>query len=398
MKKHVLLKGWVLVAIDILLIGAVLCGFCYFHHVREFWVIDMPSDGEQTTETTTLKVFTKPVKTTTTPSVGPGTDNKDPVIGTGTGDGTGTGSPDEPVTPPVILDQGDFGASFPEKFLPEGESIVTENSYISHDINITYERKTIPSGKSQIVYYYYDIYIRNIENFYTASTKGGTRQYLDTIESYVPDMLDAEGNQMYDTLPVLSMNGDLYKYNDWPVAVRNGTPYCEGKPVYELAKYITADIGVLYWDGSFEVISIADYDWEKVTQKGPYQIWHFGPGLLDGNGNTRGSSKDDYKYDGASSNGIVGGGNPRAAIGYYEPGHYCFVVVDGRSAEYVNINIPRLAQIMSDLGCKQAYNLDGGNTAQVKFNGVYQRKSDPNASQRKVDDILCIGEVAKRED
>ena len=102
MKKHVLLKGWVLVAIDILLIGAVLCGFCYFHHVREFWVIDMPSDGEQTTETTTLKVFTKPVKTTTTPSVGPGTDNNDPVIGTGTGDGTGTGSPDEPVTPPVI--------------------------------------------------------------------------------------------------------------------------------------------------------------------------------------------------------------------------------------------------------------------------------------------------------
>ena len=135
--------------------------------------------------------------------------------------------------------------------------------------------------------------------------------------------------------------------------------------------------------------TVTEYTEEELLSEDVWQLWKFGPRLLDEEGQA---------CTVFNTSNIILGKNPRSGLGYYEPGHYCFVVVDGRSAEYVNINIPRLAQIMSDLGCKQAYNLDGGNTAQVKFNGVYQRKSDPNASQRKVDDILCIGEVAKRED
>ena len=391
MKKYKLMKVWQMILLDVLIFAIALSVFCYFHHIKEMWGVGI-SEEEQP-KMTTLSMFTKPTQVAQTkpPVISkPGSDDKVPgTDGTGNSNNT-NGGVTEPVTPPIIIDQGDFGAKFADKFLEEGKVQKTDNTYVSHDINITYSRRTIQySSSRQVVYYYYDIYIRNIENFYTVSTKNTTRQYLDKIEEYSKDIKDESGNSMYDSLPVLSMNGDLYKINEWPLAVRNGALYAD-------QGYITADIGVLYYDGTFEVVSMNNFDMNKIAAKGPYQIWHFGPGLLDGNGNTKGDKSDDYKTDGATSNGIVGGGNPRAAIGYYEPGHYCFVVVDGRSSEMQNVTIPYLAKIMSGLGCKQAYNLDGGASAQVKFNGVYQRKCDPKKDdQRKLDDIICIGEVKK---
>ena len=58
--------------------------------------------------------------------------------------------------------------------------------------------------------------------------------------------------------------------------------------------------------------------------------------------------------------------NPRSAIGYYEPGHYCLFVCEGRSVgESVSLGLKmtELAQFFADLGCKAAYNFDGGATA-----------------------------------
>ncbi len=392
MKKYKLTRLWVLVVLDVLVFATILASFSYFHHIKRMWGVGNGGDGEETTTSPQI-IFTKP------PTVKPPivtTAPKPPVFTgswTGSGDPPVVTEPNTPPDPPVIVDEGDFGASFPGVFANEGEIIKTENSYVSHDISITYHRKVIDYASStDIVYYYYDIYIRNIENLYTVSTKSGTRQYLDKLEEYALDLTDAEGNKMYSELPLLSMNGDLYKNNKWPLVVRNGA-------LYKNDGYINSDVGILYYDGSFEVVAMKDYNWKRIAEKGPYQIWHFGPGLLDGKGNTRGTESKDYKdnYDGmdAWSNAIVGGGNPRTAIGYYEPGHYCFVVVDGR--RYRNVSVPKLAEIMASLGCMQAYNLDGGNTSQVKFLGEYQRKSDEGSGQRKVDDIICIGELAKKD-
>ena len=60
----------------------------------------------------------------------------------------------------------------------------------------------------------------------------------------------------------------------------------------------------------------------------------------------------------------VQGLNPRSAVGYYEPGHYCFVVIDGRQPGYSKgATLMQLAQLFESLGCKEAYNLDGGKSA-----------------------------------
>jgi exopolysaccharide biosynthesis protein len=50
-----------------------------------------------------------------------------------------------------------------------------------------------------------------------------------------------------------------------------------------------------------------------------WQIFYFGPMLLDEEGHAMKKFNSD-----------VNPVNPRSVIGYYEPGHYCFLVVDGR--------------------------------------------------------------------
>jgi exopolysaccharide biosynthesis protein len=125
------------------------------------------------------------------------------------------------------------------------------------------------------------------------------------------------------------------------------------------------------------------YQIEDILARDPLQIWSFGPVLLDENGNTR----DHYEVSTA-----VGYPNPRSGIGYYEPGHYCFVIVDGRNEGHsAGMKIPELAQVFADLGCTAAYNLDGGGTAVMYFNG--EKFSVQSNGSRDLGDILLITET-----
>lgn len=109
------------------------------------------------------------------------------------------------------------------------------------------------------------------------------------------------------------------------------------------------------------------------------QVWHsflFGPQLLnEGAAMTKFNSK-------------VGPRNPRSVVGYFSPGHYCFVLVDGRSDENRGMTLKELSQFMADLGCKTAYNLDGGQSAMLYFNG--RIISDPYNGGRRLRDIVYV--------
>lgn len=91
-------------------------------------------------------------------------------------------------------------------------------------------------------------------------------------------------------------------------------------------------------------------------------------------------------------NSVLMPANPRAAIGYFEPGHYCFVLVDGRRAETYSagMRLEALSQLFYDLGCKQAYNLDGGQSAVMVFDGKVVNQ--PVGGGRPVSDIVYITE------
>jgi exopolysaccharide biosynthesis protein len=124
------------------------------------------------------------------------------------------------------------------------------------------------------------------------------------------------------------------------MVVRNGKLYRETES--------SADVLVMNYDGTMQTFSPDEFDMEKIKSEGAYQVWTFGPMLLkDGQPMTK-------------FNSTVTGLNPRTAVGYFEPGHYCFVVVGGRQEGYSEgYTMVQLSQLMYDLGCTTAYNLDG---------------------------------------
>ena len=77
----------------------------------------------------------------------------------------------------------------------------------------------------------------------------------------------------------------------------------------------------------------------------------------------------------------------------YQP-HYVFFVVDGRDEGYSRgVTMTELAQIMTDLGCQCAYNLDGGGSSAMYFNGSIINQPS-NGGERATSDILYIAQGA----
>ena len=79
--------------------------------------------------------------------------------------------------------------------------------------------------------------------------------------------------------------------------------------------------------------------------------------------------------------------NPRTAIGQIGELQYVMIVVDGRSKESAGLTILDLQQFMLELGCKQAFALDGGGTATMTFHmQTYNNPSD--REERPLSDII----------
>lgn len=80
--------------------------------------------------------------------------------------------------------------------------------------------------------------------------------------------------------------------------------------------------------------------------------------------------------------------DPRTAVGYTPDGHVILFVADGRkSGISEGVSLPELAEIMTDLGCTEAMNLDGGGSTQMAVHDTYVNAPNEN---RSVPSILAI--------
>ena len=245
------------------------------------------------------------------------------------------------------------------------EPMLTDHSYTSPRTSIDVQTYTKELDGRTAVYHVADIYIASPEQFQTYTANNELKYYsVQPVEE-----MDAASHA------ILSVSGDAYSWQPYGLLLRNGQLY-KDEPSY-------SDICVLYRDGRMATYAWGEYDMEALLAEDPAQIWSFGPSLLDEQGHV----KDNYNVDGP-----VGFQNPRCALGYYEPGHYCFVVVDGRQDGYSDGMIIReLAEVFEELGCRCAYNLDGGGTAVMYFNHApFSRQS--NGGDREIGDIVLITE------
>ena len=235
----------------------------------------------------------------------------------------------------------------------------TESSYSSPDLSITVSEM----NEGSLTYYVADIYVRDITCFQTALAS-------DTYGSGFRDSIE-EMALLNDAL--LAVNGDYYGNTNEGVVIRNGVIY--------RANPTNCDVCVLYYDGSMKVMPGSSFSVEEAVGDGAWQAWTFGPALLDSSGETISAF--------SSTNRIISA-NPRTAIGYYEPGHYCLVVVDGRG-ESSGITLPGLSQLFHDLGCTAAYNLDGGNSSVMVWGN--EVINNPSGGGRESSDALLVAEV-----
>ena len=72
--------------------------------------------------------------------------------------------------------------------------------------------------------------------------------------------------------------------------------------------------------------------------------------------------------------GSVGGRNPRTAIGYTNDNHLIMLTADGREGASIGLTLMELANLMKELGCVNAMNLDGGGSTVMYVNGKVVNK------------------------
>jgi len=149
----------------------------------------------------------------------------------------------------------------------------------------------------------------------------------------------------------------------------------------------TADTDVLciMADGSFLMTNSGEYTAEELIEAGVRQAFSFGPALVrDGAVSVRADQEV----------GRAMASNPRTAIGMIDPLHYVFVTADGRTSESEGLSLSELAAFMQRLGVRNAYNLDGGGSTTMYFNGEIINNPTTNGrsiKERKVSDIVYIG-------
>lgn len=208
-----------------------------------------------------------------------------------------------------------------------------------------------------------DVLIRSISSFRTAFGKNvfNGRDRTDII---------AEENKA-----IIAINGDSCSQKKQPgPVIRNGKAY-----ITTIDKQ--NDICALYYDGKMQTFSAGTEASVILAQGEVFQAWGFGPSLLDEEGKAKSFFVTSRNIESA---------NPRTAIGYYEPGHYVFVVCDGRQKSSKGLTLAEFSKLFEELGCISAYNLDGGQTSvMANWSHVINK---PYHNGRSTTDILYIGE------
>ncbi|MGN1155039.1 MAG: phosphodiester glycosidase family protein [Agathobacter sp.] len=244
------------------------------------------------------------------------------------------------------------------------EVVITDNSYSDENISITITE-----------YREFD------SNIYVAEVKISSPKYLQTAfakNTYGKNVTEKTSEMAKDNNAIFAVNGDYYGARETGIVVRDGV-------VYRSSTTRDRENLVIYEDGTLEVITERGSDANNLVENGALHILSFGPGLII-NGEIAVGKNDEVGQAMAS--------NPRTAIGQIDDLHYVFVVSDGRTNESEGLSLYELATFMEKLGVKTAYNLDGGGSSTMWFNGkiINVPISGKGSNQeRSVSDIVYIG-------
>lgn len=243
---------------------------------------------------------------------------------------------------------------------------VTATSYSDGNISVNLTEKTV-----------------NDTQIYVADVTLSSADYLKTAlaqNSYGTNVTAKTSVTAAENNAILAVNGDYYGANSSGYVIRNGVVYRDS--VREDAS--NGDLAI-YKDGSFKIIYENQISADQLVQDGVVNLLAFGPSLVE-NGEISVGINTEVGQAMAS--------NPRTAIGIIDENHYIIVVSDGRTSESKGLSLYQMAEVMKSYGVKTAYNLDGGGSSTLYFNGQVINKPTTGGSkisERAVSDIVYIG-------
>lgn len=243
------------------------------------------------------------------------------------------------------------------------DAVVTADSY--EDENIKINITTYETNDTSV--YVADVTLSSAEYLQTAFAQNTFGRNIKAETSEIAEAHDA----------ILAVNGDFYGSRNAGYVIRDGVLYRDTSAGNEgLA---------LMKDGSFTFYNEGEVSAQQLLDDGAKETWSFGPALL-ADGEIQVSQTEEVGRAKAS--------NPRTAIGIIDDLHYVLVVSDGRTNESEGLSLYELASFLQSIGVKDAYNLDGGGSSTMVFQGTLVNNPTTGGNsidERSVSDIVYIG-------
>lgn len=226
-----------------------------------------------------------------------------------------------------------------EETLKKNETDFNKWHYVSDNLAIKLEEKTLNTPAKYWVATIKTKSPNQLKTTFGSDTYGGRREGVSSMAKRNGGIvgINANGFSFTSNKPV---GGPI---------VRNGKVYEDG--------VVTPNTMCVMKDGSFYSPD-RNTSVSELINKGLLHTFNWSPVLI----------KDGKKMP--YTDGKPTGYYARSAIGQVSPTEYVMIVADGKRSNYsIGLKIEQLQEEFAKRGCKYAYNMDGGGSATMYFNG-----------------------------
>jgi exopolysaccharide biosynthesis protein len=251
------------------------------------------------------------------------------------------------------------------------ETVLSDDwNYLSSAVSISIKEVTTGSGDDTVTYFVADVVLSDATQLENAFADN---QFGRNIIAYTSQIAEENG-------AIFAINGDYYGFRSDGIVIRNGVIFRD----------VPARIGLaFYLDGSMKIYDETQTNAQELLESGVWNTLSFGPALIENNSIV--SDLTDIEVDSNFGNHSIQGNQPRTGIGIIDANHFVFIVVDGRSTGYSRgVTLTEFANIFKELGCSDAYNIDGGGSSTMYFMGRVVNNPLGKNKERGTSDILFI--------